>query len=326
MDREERNEGFTLIELLTVLAVIAVLMAVLFPCLNSARKTARALACRSNLRSTGLAFLAYCDSQDEYLPPAYSYIGGNLLSQPPEPINGIRHWSGLFLANGYIAEDALHCPEIRHGGLPPQNTPESNLDDGQGAGREGVVDLQAKRCAFTVNEALCPRNRFKPGFENAQKPSRLVQLSRVSRQGRTILLTEWPRDWRIVSGPDSNLSHSYMPVHGFRGLGSMAGLDRYDLNMTVCDADRPCQSAGTYRRVNSDDLSNAPSESRRYPPRLDWVGRNHQGIGSRKDLRASSFFYLDGHAESKSIYLTVEETDFEWGDKIYSLTGHNSIN
>ncbi len=320
------DEGFTLAELLTVLAVIAVLTGILLPVLGQVRKTARALVCRSNLRSAGLAFLAYCDSQNGYLPPAYTYVPeAGLNAQPREPIHGIRHWSGLLLGSRYTTEDALHCPEIPEGGLVPRNTEESNLDTGQAMGLPGIVDQQAKRCAFTVNEVLCPRNRFKTGFEDAQKPSRLVQLSRVNRQQGTILLTEWPADWRIVSGPDLTLSCSYLPVHGFRSLGLMVGPDRYDLNMTAVDTERPCLSTGNYRRVAPEDLSNVPSGSRRFPPRLDWVGRNHGGLTTRKNLKASSFFYLDGHVESKSVYLTIEETDFQWGDKIYSLTGQNNI-
>ncbi len=321
------DEGFTLAELLTVLAIMAVLLAVLAPSLNRARKAARTLVCQSNLRSSGLAIRAYCDSQDGLLPPAYAYIGSpGLYSQLPEPALGIRHWSGLLLTGRYTTEDALHCPEIPQGGLTPQNTEESNLDPDQAPGLPGIVDVQARRCAFTINEVLCPRNRFKTGFEGVERPSRLVRFSQVGRQQSTILLTEWPADWRIVSGPDSTLSHSYLPVHGFRGLGEMAGPDRYDLSMTVSDAARPCLSTGNYRRINSNDLSDSPSGLRRYPPRLDWVGRNHRGSASRKNLKESSFFYLDGHTESKSVYVTIEEAGFEWGDRIYSLAGQNQIN
>jgi prepilin-type N-terminal cleavage/methylation domain-containing protein len=326
MIRAKGQLGFTLMELLTVLTITAVLMAVLFPCLHGARKAARSLACRSHIRSTGLAFLAYGESYDGLLPPAYTYIGDVLGAQPEEPVNGIRHWSGLFLSDRLTTEDALHCPEIPHGGLSPQNTSASNLDVGQASCREGVIDDQAQRCGFTVNEALCPRNRFKTGYQGAQRPSRLVRLSRVNHPIGTVLLTEWPQDWRIVSGPGSVFSNSHMPVHGFRGLGQMAGPDRYDLNMTRPDTVRPCETIGNYRRVNATDLSSVPAVSRPYPPRLDWVGRNHQGTGNNKNLKASSFLYLDGHAESKSVYLTIEETGFEWGDTIYSLVGSNSIN
>lgn len=317
------RQGFTLAELLTAISIIAVLMAILFPVLSSVRQAAHAVVCQTNIRGIGFAYIAYAESYDGYLPPAYTYVGGRgLLRQHGEPIDGILHWSGMLLADGGATEDAFQCPAIPHGGLAPRNTDTANLDPGQESERVGVVDGQAPRCAFTVNEILSPRNRFKVGAEDAQRPSRLVRTQAVGRPGETIALTEWSTDWRVVADPGSNLSNSYLPVHGFRGLGKISGSDRYDLNMIVSDAERPCGSSATFRKVTVYDLADNPAGTRHSPPRLDWVGRNHPGSA---DVKNSTFLYLDGHVASKSIYETVTESSFEWGQRIYSLTGHNSI-
>jgi len=58
------QSGFTLIELLVVIGVIAVLMAILFPCLRRARKAARSTVCRANLKHYGLGFQAYVNDHD----------------------------------------------------------------------------------------------------------------------------------------------------------------------------------------------------------------------------------------------------------------------
>jgi prepilin-type N-terminal cleavage/methylation domain-containing protein len=51
--------GFTLIELLVSIAILAVLIAMILPAVNSARQSARATQCRSNLAQLGEAFHAY---------------------------------------------------------------------------------------------------------------------------------------------------------------------------------------------------------------------------------------------------------------------------
>jgi len=53
--------GFTLIELLVVIAVIALLMAILLPCLQRAKKQARAVACLANLRQWATTFDLYLE-------------------------------------------------------------------------------------------------------------------------------------------------------------------------------------------------------------------------------------------------------------------------
>jgi prepilin-type N-terminal cleavage/methylation domain-containing protein len=60
--------GFTLVELLAVIAIIALLMALLLPAVQSARETARQVGCRNNLKQLGLAVLAY-ENANDCLPP-----------------------------------------------------------------------------------------------------------------------------------------------------------------------------------------------------------------------------------------------------------------
>ena len=58
--------GFTLIELLVVIAIIALLMAILLPSLQRARKQVKATVCQSNLHQWALIWSAYANDHDGY--------------------------------------------------------------------------------------------------------------------------------------------------------------------------------------------------------------------------------------------------------------------
>lgn len=60
--------AFTLVELLTVIAIISVLAALLFPVFATARGKAREIACISNERQIGQAIKMYTQDYDEYYP------------------------------------------------------------------------------------------------------------------------------------------------------------------------------------------------------------------------------------------------------------------
>ena len=59
---------FTLIELLVVVAIIAILAAILLPSLHSARRAARSITCKNNLRQLGIGMTMYMTDQNGFLP------------------------------------------------------------------------------------------------------------------------------------------------------------------------------------------------------------------------------------------------------------------
>ena len=64
------TKGFTLVELLVVIAIIGILIGLLLPGLNRARKQALKLNCQSNLRQIGIAIRTYLNDFNQVFPNA----------------------------------------------------------------------------------------------------------------------------------------------------------------------------------------------------------------------------------------------------------------
>ncbi len=91
--------AFTLIEVLVVIAVIVLLMALLLPAVQRARKQAKAVFCRSNLKQWGAVFAMYTGSNDGALPKQKFYSLAT-----PEP------WMYLLRDDSAGDEGIARCP------------------------------------------------------------------------------------------------------------------------------------------------------------------------------------------------------------------------
>jgi prepilin-type N-terminal cleavage/methylation domain-containing protein/prepilin-type processing-associated H-X9-DG protein len=353
----DRTRAFTLIELLVVVAIIALLIGILVPSLAGARDKARASVCGTHIRSICQGMAVYATDYDTY-PSAYFYKG-QTLSNDIAAQNGYIHWSSFLfsgftddqagaanntnlVAVGKLPAKAFVCPAFDSGGLPPTNPgPKgAQLPAGFVAEYPGVTDEQAPLISYTVNEALCGRNKWFKGFTGEpgdpvdQTPYRFVRPAQIESTSGTILATEFTQNALIVSSDSGNASgtqymKSHRPVHGFSTIGGggagvfgAADLSQALIGFKSAAAIAKIKPNDPATGANYTDLSNNNTDADTGGLLLARVGRNH-GTGSFKSKK-SNFGYVDGHVELKRVVDTLAP-NFEWGARVYSLSGGDSV-
>ncbi|MGA2916788.1 MAG: type II secretion system protein [Sedimentisphaerales bacterium] len=83
------QEAFTLVELLVVISIIAMLLAILIPSLQRARKQAKTVICRSNLKQWGIMYTMYCDDNRGY------FFSGQINDSWTAGANFGRYWRNV---------------------------------------------------------------------------------------------------------------------------------------------------------------------------------------------------------------------------------------
>jgi len=115
-----RRHAFTLVELLVVIVIIGVLMALLFPAILNALKSAGEAQCQGNLGQLAKVIQTYCSDYHGQFPLRAT-------TRTPASANnwlfvvetsGKDFTAGLLMANKYIGdEEILYCPLDKERGL-----------------------------------------------------------------------------------------------------------------------------------------------------------------------------------------------------------------
>jgi prepilin-type N-terminal cleavage/methylation domain-containing protein/prepilin-type processing-associated H-X9-DG protein len=331
--RQGRHGGFTLIELLVVIAIISMLLAVLVPSLNRAKRSAQAVICMTHQSDVGKAMTAYI-ADEAFFPSSYLYGESTVTQNADSSVDGYCHWSYYLYNGGRCKDDAFECPAVKHGGPPRTNPgPEAkDWEEGQADDRGNTrptampCDKQAPRMALTANGAIIPRNKLDslPGFASMHK-NRYVRDTEIISPGHTILAAEFSENWKAISiaeGAGYKLK-SHRPVVAFvTQAGSCAGTGLYDYSPNLNYMYPPAPyGLVSYEELRTSDVPWIDSETP-----MNAIGRHHPGKIVRNGIDyggTSNFLYADGHCDRKSVIETLENR--EWGKKFYSITGRNNV-
>jgi prepilin-type N-terminal cleavage/methylation domain-containing protein/prepilin-type processing-associated H-X9-DG protein len=247
------RRAFTLIELLVVLAVIVILILLMLPAVQQAREGARRAQCRNNLHQLGLALANYHDAHACYPPGVVNTrYGGCLVDAHCAP-----HWSAMAQLLPFLDEVTLYNAAnfSRSVHAPANGTTRSALlsqfwcpsdsakqyDGTMGALPEpdDVFDTsfgsRPRGYGCTTYFAVAGRDARFCRYLN--EPTRCAVLTSSSATRRSDITDGASRTFMFGEATARHVSMPNVPTP--RLFHWADGLDRFNRNLRICDANHP---------------------------------------------------------------------------------------
>ena len=231
-----RREGFTLVELLSVIAIIAILAALLFPALNRASARANTTRCLSNIRQWGAAATLYLSDNDGYYPPQgnapesgqMASIYTNAWYNVLPPYVGCEVMSNLYARKAMPRpgdKSLFICPAA-----PPTPAPQP-------------TDKSTYYCSYAYNLWVVADNRGCKNKDDESGFGTYLRYSQIPDPSRFVLFAENPTG----IGENSNPGYRYAWTHPkYMAFPVQGDAFRHSGAANICFADG---HAGTYLKT-----------------------------------------------------------------------------
>ena len=219
------RRAFTLIELLVVIAIIALLMGILIPALQRARKQGKEVVCRSNMRQIGLGAQLYAEEWDLFVPRgAAGNVAWYVLFMPflaQRAVDGDYRNVEIYRCPSYPDKEQTVCYVVNGWGFRDKNDT---------VGRETLTPTSLNKCRrrpYTLylvdnedgpwrhiikseNDAGINRcDVWNPGHLPSSDSHDVTRGRRVARErhrrGTNCLYLDWHVEW--MAAEEMNIDH-----------------------------------------------------------------------------------------------------------------------
>jgi prepilin-type N-terminal cleavage/methylation domain-containing protein/prepilin-type processing-associated H-X9-DG protein len=324
-----RKGGFTLLELLVVIGIIALLLAILLPALNKARRASQTTACLGNLHSIGQAMVMYASDNRGWLPGS-GWTSGRQFWSSTSPassvtftstncptINESNDWVGPLARemgivdpnidgvdsgaryNTYRQLGWMICPSYLDQPVPAKSPVSANeIDDGSGQGLSYCISLafvNEPRSAVGAGTASEVNGELVPPLSAGTTAIITLpngygpQLSDVVNSSEKVFAADGARS--IVAGSASGPATVNPPFYVISGTPSSTGWDHTSYGDYGAFGG---YSHSWYRIAVPGNCTNPPAQDVRI-----WAYR-HGTLSPFQQAGAyrMNLVYFDGHAET----------------------------